>query len=257
MVKIVSRLELKTPTLIPETRSNMTDYKNTNNKKREGIGTLNENSLHVDIIHSIAQDGDLLEAELNGFYIDILRKDKAIEVQTRNLGKLSCKVYSIAETIPVEIVYPIPKTKIITKINLDGKITSQRKSPKQGRITDIFDELVRATDIITHQSITLTVLMIDAEEIWRDDGQGSWRRKGWSIYERKLVRIINQINFTSPEDFLKLLPKSLPAPFTNQQLAKSLGIRVRSAGKITYTFRKMNLIEITGKEGNSYLFEIL
>jgi hypothetical protein len=235
----------------------MTEHKNTNNKKRTGIGTLNENSLHADIIHSIAQDGDQLEAELNGFFIDILRKDKAIEVQTRNLGKLSRKVLSLAMTIPVEIVYPISETKLITKINRDGKITSQRKSPKRGKITDIFDELVRATNIFTHPSITLTALMIDAEEIWRDDGQGSWRRKGWSIHERKLIRVINHINFTAPEDLLKLLPKSLPAPFTNQQLAKSLGIRVRSAGKITYTFRKMNLLEITGKEGNSYLFEIL
>ena len=235
----------------------MKEHKDPNYDSRSGIGILNENSLHADIINSLAQDGDQLEAELNGFFIDILSKDKAIEVQTRNLGKLSRKVFSLAEKIAVEIVYPIQKTKLITKIGIDGKITSQRKSPKQGRITDIFDELVRATNIFTHPSVSLTILMIDAEEIWRDDGQGSWRRRGWSIYERKLVRIINRQNFSSPEELLDLLPKSLPTPFTNQQLAKSLGIRVRSAGKITYTLRKMNLLEITGKDGNSYLFEIL
>ena len=234
----------------------MSDLNQLTNNSRSGIGTLNENSLHADIIHSLFQDGDQLEAEVDGFYIDILRQDKAIEVQTKNLGKLSRKVLSLADNIPVEIVVPIHKTKIISKIDRDGKLVSQRKSPKQGKIIDIFDELVRATDIFSHPSISLTILMIEADEVWKDDGKGSWRRKGWSIYERKLIRTISEHRFQSPEDLLSLLPQSLPSPFTNQNLSKTLGIRASTAGKITYTFRKMNLLEVIGKEGNAYLFKI-
>ena len=235
----------------------MSDLNQLTNNSRSGIGTLNENSLHADIIHSLFQDGDQLEAEVDGFYIDILRQDKAIEVQTKNLGKLSRKVLSLADNIPVEIVVPIHKTKIISKIDRDGNLMSQRKSPKQGKIIDIFDELVRATDIFSHPSISLTILMIEADEVWKDDGKGSWRRKGWSIHERKLIRTISEHRFQSPEDLLSLLPKSLPSPFTNQNLSKTLGIRARTAGKITYTFRKMNLLEVIGKEGNAYLFIIV
>ena len=235
----------------------MSDLNQLTNNSRSGIGTLNENSLHADIIHSLFQDGDQLEAEVDGFYIDILRQDKAIEVQTKNLGKLSRKVLSLADNIPVEIVVPIHKTKIISKIDRDGKLVSQRKSPKQGKIIDIFDELVRATDIFSHPSISLTILMIEADEVWKDDGKGSWRRKGWSIHERRLIRTLSEHRFQSPEDLLSLLPQSLPSPFTNQNLSKTLGIRASTAGKITYTFRKMNLLEVIGKEGNAYLFIIV
>jgi len=234
----------------------MSDLNQSTNNSRSGIGTLNENSLHANIIHSLFQDGDQLEAEVDGFYIDILRQDKAIEVQTKNLGKLSRKVLSLADNIPVEIVVPIHKTKIISKLDRDGNLVSQRKSPKQGKIIDIFDELVRATDIFSHPSISLTILMIEADEVWKDDGKGSWRRKGWSIHERKLIRTLSEHRFQSPEDLLSLLPKSLPSPFTNQNLSKTLGIRASTAGKITYTFRKMNLLEVIGKEGNAYLFKI-
>lgn len=234
----------------------MSDLNQSTNNSRSGIGTLNENSLHANIIHSLFQDGDQLEAEVDGFYIDILRQDKAIEVQTKNLGKLSRKVLSLADNIPVEIVVPIHKTKIISKLDRDGNLVSQRKSPKQGKVIDIFDELVRATDIFSHPSISLTILMIEADEVWKDDGKGSWRRKGWSIHERKLIRTLSEHRFQSPEDLLSLLPKSLPSPFTNQNLSKTLGIRASTAGKITYTFRKMNLLEVIGKEGNAYLFKI-
>lgn len=235
----------------------MSDLNQSTNNSRSGIGTLNENSLHADIIHSLFQDGDQLEAEVDGFYIDLLRQDKAIEVQTKNLGKLSRKVLSLADNIPVEIVVPIHKTKIISKLDRDGNLVSQRKSPKQGKVIDIFDELVRATDIFSHPSISLTILMIEADEVWKDDGKGSWRRKGWSIHERRLIRTLSEHRFQSPEDLLSLLPKSLPSPFTNQNLSKTLGIRASTAGKITYTFRKMNLLEVIGKEGNAYLFKIV
>ncbi len=233
--------------------------KKENNKDhlRSGIGILNENSLHADIIKSLAQKSDKLEAEVDGYYIDILRGKVAIEVQTSNLGKLSKKVNDLAKKLSVEIVYPIQKIKYISKISKDGKQLSQRKSPKQGKLTDVFDELVRAADIINDPRVSLTVLLIEAEEIWRDDGQGSWRRKGWSIYERNLLKIIRQYTFHSPEDLLTILPKSLSSPFSNRQLADCLGIRIRTAGKITYTFRKMGLIEIVGKDVNSYLFELL
>jgi len=233
------------------------DNKKTSTDTRSGIGTLNENSLHAEIINSISQPGDQLEAEVEGYYIDILRENKAIEVQTRNIGKIAKKVLKLAEIIPVEIIFPIQKLKFITKMSSDGKRLGQRKSPKQGRMTDLFDELVRASNIFDHPSVSFTVLMIEAEEIWKDDGLGSWRRKGWSISERKLIKIFSAQTFHTPEDLLSLLPRSLPSPFTNRQLAEGLRIQPRSAGKITYTLRKMKVLEQVGKHGNSYLFEII
>ena len=224
---------------------------------RSGIGTLNEFSLHADIINHFTKPDDILEAELEGYVIDILRGGQIIEVQTANLAKLKPKIRKLQDTYSIEILYPIQATKYIIRKNAEGEIVSKRKSPKTGRIEDIFDEIVHAPTLIDHENVSLTVLLIEAEEVWQDDGKGSWRRKFWSISERHLLRITHKKQFTSNQDFLALLPKSLPDPFTNKQLAAKLKVRPRLAQKTTYALRKMGLLEIVGKSGNANLLSTI
>lgn len=224
---------------------------------RAGIGTLNENALHAEIIEALSQPGDIFEADLDGFVIDILRGSTAIEVQTRGLGKLVRKLSSITPDYQIRVVFPIPQTKYIIKLDEGGQIASRRKSPKKGRVVEIFNELVHASTVLNYPHISLVVLLIEAEEIWIDDGQGSWRRKRWSIHERRLLRIIEHRQFHSPEELLDLLPKTLTTPFTNKELAASLRIPTRLAGKITYSLRKMGLLEVVSRAGRSYHFDYL
>jgi len=225
-----------------------------NRNKRDGIGTLNEFSLHAEIIQHLAQKDDQLEAKLEGYFIDILRGNQIIEVQTTHLAKLRPKIRKLRTTHDFEIIYPIQAKKTIIKKAAGGEIVSKRLSPKKGKVEHLFDEMVHAPSLIEHNKVSLTVLLIEAEEIWQDDGKGSWRRKFWSISERHLSRIIESVHFSNNEDFLRLLPKSLPSPFTNKQLAEQLRIRGRLAGKITYTLRKMGILQIIGKKGNAHLF---
>jgi hypothetical protein len=228
-----------------------------NRNTRNGIGTLNEFSLHAEIIQHLAQKDDQLEAKLEGYYIDILRGNQIIEVQTTHLAKLKPKIKKLRNTHDFEIIYPIQSKKTIIKIAADGEIVSKRVSPKKGKIEHLFDEMVHAPSLIDHTKVSLTVLLIEAEEIWRDDGKGSWRRKFWSISERHLSKIVESVHFSNNQDFLQLLPKSLPSPFTNKQLAEQLRIRGRLAGKITYTLRKMGILQIVDKKGNAYLFSTM
>lgn len=230
--------------------------KNKSNE-RSGIGTLNEFSLHAEIIQHLAQPGDQMEAQLDGYFIDILRGDQIIEVQTRNLGKLVRKAHALSKTHTVEVIYPLQQHKTITRVSAKGEIVSRRKSPKSGRLVDVFDELVNAPTIINPENVSLKILLIEGEEIWKDDGKGSWRRKGWSISERHLAGVRGERVFSQPADLLELLPQSLPSPFTNAQLAKLLKIRSRLAGKITYTLRKLELLDVVDRQGNAYLFEVL
>lgn len=225
--------------------------------QRNGIGTLNEFSLHAEIIQHIAQDGDLFEADLEGYVIDILRGSKIIEVQTKNIAKLMPKVNKLRDDHTIEIIHPLQVKKTIIKKNAEGEIISSRSSPKKEGIEHIFDQLVHAPSIISHENVSLKILLIEAEEVWKDDGEGSWRRKFWSISERHLTRIAGEKVFSTNEDFLKLLPKSLPSKFTNRQLAETLKIKHRLAGKITYVMRKMDLIEIVEKDGNAYVFSTI
>jgi hypothetical protein len=97
-------------------------------------------------------------------------------------------------------------------------------------------------------------LLTEQDEIWRDDGQGSWRRKRWSIHDRHLLDVVGQYTFHKKEDWLKLLPANLPQPFTNKDLAAALPCRINLAQKITYTLRKIELIGMVGKKGNALLY---
>ena len=88
------------------------------------------------------------------------------------------------------------------------------------------------------------------------DGEGSWRRKGISIKDRRLLNVFDRIVFEESQDFLQFLPKNLDRYFTNKVLAAKLGISIRLAQKISYCLREMGAISITGKKNNELIFKI-
>jgi len=123
-------------------------------------------------------------------------------------------------------------------------------------LTDLFHELVHAPSLIKDKNFSLEVLLIEEEEYRCDDGAGSWRRKGVSVKDRRLLNVFDRITFEDDRDFLELLPKKLDGYFTNKILALKLGISVRLAQKITYCLRKMGAISIVGKKGKELLFQV-
>lgn len=226
------------------------------NQTRNGIGTLNEHSLHSDLIRYLSRPTDQLEMQVDGFVIDIIRGNQAIEVQTKNLSKLIKKIKKINQNYDVLIYYPIFSKKWIVRKDQELNVISRRKSPKHGRVEDIFFELARSSNLLTLPRVFISILLIQGEEVWSDDGLGSWRRKHWSIIERHLINVDSIHTFTQPADWIKLLPRSLPNPFSNKILAKQTGITTGLAGKITYTFRKIGLLEIVHTEGREYYFRV-
>ena len=99
--------------------------------------------------------------------------------------------------------------------------------------------------------------MTQEEEILRDDGKGSWRRKRWSKHDRCLLTVTDEHYFDSPLDYLALLPANLPQPFSNKQLAKAAHIRINLAQRITYTLSRCGALNKVGKDGNALLYEFI
>lgn len=215
---------------------------------------MTEHSLHLAVKAAISLPGDQFEAKQGNYIIDILRGNMAIEVQTKNFSALKEKLQTLTEKQPVRLVYPLPERKIITYITKNSQVIEKRKSPKKGVLTDVFRELVMIPSLLGKENFSLEILFIDEEEIRCADGKGSWRRKGVSIKERKLLKINSRLLFQG-EDFLKLLPTELNSVFTNAELAKQAKMPVRTARQITYCLRKSGLIQVCGKKGNSLNFE--
>ena len=219
------------------------------------IGTLGERSLHSALKEWYALPGDQLEEEVDGFHIDIVRGSLLIEIQTTNFSSIKSKLNKLAEKHPVRLVLPIAQEKCIVRLAADG-ITrlGRRKSPKRGHLLLLFEEMVSIPSLIKKENFSLEVLLIQEEEVRRDDGQGSWRRKGWSVADHRLLRVVSRHVFKRPSDFLTLIPQDLSGPFSTRELADGIEQPRWLAQKMAYCLRHMGAIEVVGKKGNSLLY---
>ena len=222
-----------------------------------GIGTLKENSLHAALKAWYARPEDQLETMVDGYVIDLVRGDLLVEVQTGNFSAIKRKISELLENHPVRLVYPIPYEKWIVRVAADGStVLGRRKSPKRGRIEEVFRELVRFPHLTLNANFTLEVLLVRKEVVWWDNGRGSWRRKGWSIADQRLVEVISRRLFTGPVDFRVLIPQDLNQFFTVHDLARASKLPSNLAGKMAYCLRQMGIIEIIGKRGRGIAYQV-
>ncbi len=221
------------------------------------IGTLSEKSLHAGLKRWIAEPGDRMEVAVDGFVIDVVRGDEnqlLIEIQTRHFGAMKRKLKKLLQNHRVLLLHPIPQQKWIVRETAVSEPISRRKSPKKGKLLDIFKELMRIPHLLLHPNLTIGVLLTHQEEIWRDDGKGSWRRKRWSVADHRLLEVVEMHTF-SGADWLNLLPEGLPLPFTNRELAETAVIPTKLAQQMSYTLRHTGLLNVVGKRGNALLYE--
>jgi len=226
------------------------------------IGTLQEKSLHAALKEWYAQAGDQFEVPVDGFVVDIMRGDLLIEIQTRNFFAMKRKLTQLLEHHRLRLVHPIAQAKWIHRVDRDGKTTiSRRKSPQRGRLEHLFDELVSIPQLIMNPNFSLEVLLVHEEEMRcveivskQVHRRSSWRRKGWQLFDHRLIKVIERRVFESPADYLTFLPSELPQCFTNDDLAQALGAPYHVAQKMTYCLRRMNTIELRGKRGASLVY---
>ena len=216
---------------------------------------MNESSLHSAIKEWYSLPRDKFEVKISQYVADIVRGDLIVEIQTMNFSAIRKKLENLVQKHKVRLVYPIAERKCIIHIDKSGEVVSRRKSPRKGKLTDLFRELVRVPQLIKEVNFSFEVLLIDEEEIRIDDGRGSWRRRGSSIKDRKLVGVNTRILFENSIDFLKLLPEELHETFTNKELASSKKISVRTAQQITYCFRRSGMIRVIEKRGKELVFQ--
>jgi len=222
---------------------------------KRGIGTNNEKTLHSDLKKIYEDTNAKVEYKIGNYIIDVIKEDGLYEIQTKNFYAIGKKIKELIELDnKVVLVHPIAVEKHIITLSEDGEVISQRKSPKKGTLVDIFDELVSIPYLLNEQGFNLEVLMTVQEEVRKSDGKGSWRRKGVSIVDRKLVAVLERYKFNSAEDFKSFLPKDLPLEFTNKDLSVKLNVPINKARKISYTLKNAGIIKECGKRGRELLY---
>jgi hypothetical protein len=218
------------------------------------IGTLQERSLHAAIKNLYKGPGTQFEVLIDGYVIDAVKEGLLIEVQTRNFAAIKKKLIHLMKTHPIRLVYPIPLEKWVIRQTPSGEELSRRRSPKRLGLANVFEELVSIPTFIQHHNFSLEVLLIREEEIRQQDGKGSWRRRGWSSVDRRLLSVLDRRHYASPGDFLHLIPENLERPFTTNALAEASEITRSIAQKMTYCLRKMGVLRVVGKASNALLY---
>ena len=220
-----------------------------------GIGVLNEKPLHASLKQWYARPGDQFEVPVGGFVIDIVRDDLLIEIQTRNFASIRSKLDKLARVHQVRLIYPIVQEKWIVRLPASGGAAIRRRSPKRGRLEELFLELVSIPRLLSNPNFSLEVLIIRQEEVRRCERKRKWRGRGWVIERRYLLQVLDRRVFGASTDWLWFLPAGLES-FTTADIATGMNTGRDLAQKMAYCLREARMIELIGKRGRANLYRI-
>jgi len=223
-----------------------------------GIGSLRETSLHAGLKAWWSRPGDALEADVDGYVVDLLRGETAVEFQTGHFSAIRPKLLALLPRRPVCLVHPIAVERWIVKLDADRATRiSRRKSPRRGSAAQLFAELVSFPELLSHPNFTLIALLILEEEVrcpWPRPKRG-WRRQTRCL-DRRLLEVVDQIVLTRPSDCLALLPAGLARPFTNRELSTALRQPAALSAKMTFCLRRMGVLAAVGKRRRAILHDL-
>lgn len=221
------------------------------------IGTLREGRLHAQLKEWYRRPGDRLEQHVDGYVVDLVRGDLLVEFQTGGFAPLRRKLEALTRTHPVRLVATVPLTRRIVRLGPGGQVLSTRRSPKHGRLEDVFARLVSIPALLAEPRFELEVLLTHETEL-RELARGrAFRRHGWTVVGRSLDRVERSVSLVSPADCAALLPAGLAAPFDTAELAAAAGFPRRLAQQMTYCLRAMGAVDAAGSRGRARLHELV
>jgi hypothetical protein len=110
---------------------------------------------------------------------------------------------------------------------------SALRSPRRGRVEDIFNLLVSIPSLLCCPRFELELILSHQDEL-RVYRQGqAYRRHGWVVVGRRLVSVERSIRIASPSAAASLLPPGLPELFDTAQLAEAASVERRLAQQMS------------------------
>ncbi|MDR2702190.1 MAG: hypothetical protein LBB72_07145 [Spirochaetaceae bacterium] len=216
------------------------------------IGIENESSLHRSLKFRYALPGKT-EAERAGFICDAIgEEDEAVEIQTANFTALKRKIPALLKEGKVRLIYPVIVNKTIELYDNDGNLIHRKKSPLKGKVWDIFNELIYAPALIKMRGLIIEIALVNAVERRRNDGKGSYHRKGISIEDRILENMIERIILKRKGDWRRFLP--LKGEITKKTLASAAKIKPLLAQRTLYVLEKAGLVKKIEKQERSWVY---
>ena len=229
------------------------------NRKRIGIGTQSERTVHAVLKHFYEPDEDHHEIPIGKFIADIYRDKRIIEVQTKQLFRLKDKLTCFLEQehCQVTVVHPIVEEKWVIKLDeTTGEQISRKKSPRKGKEYDAFPELYGIKGFLKHPGLHIKIVLIQAEEYRIPSDEGKYRRKGFERIDTVPISILKEIELHCANDYMQFIPYGLDE-FTVLEFAKEAGISKYVAQYVIHILYHVGMITRIGKKANAYVYKVL
>lgn len=225
---------------------------------RAGIGTYGEKTVHAVLKNYFEPYSDGHEQKIGGYVADIVGEDGIIEIQTAGFDRLRKKLEAFLSVSRVTVVHPIPRQKwIITIDPKTGEQGRKRKSPAKGTPYDIFPELYKIKQYLSHENFRLCIIMLDVLEYRRppeESGLRRGRRRGYVRYDRIPTELAEEIYINDKSDWLYFIPDGLPEQYTSKDFGNLSGVGQKYASFVLHVLAEAGAVERVGKKGNSYLY---
>lgn len=227
-----------------------------NERLRQGIGTLQEKTVHAVLKRYLVPDENCHEIKCGRYVADILCEGEIMEIQTAGFHKLRGKLEEFLKSNEVTVVYPIPHVKwLIWMDDKTGEVSEKRRSPKKGSYYDAFYELYKIKLFLKHPGLHFRLILLDVEEYRLLDGYGRDRKKGSHRYDRIPVELIEDKFLNSAEDFKELVPLELSETFTTKKFQQATKLSQKKAGAAVNVLTYLGVIKKVGKDKNAYLYQ--
>ena len=227
-------------------------------RKRSGIGTLSEKTVHAILKNYYEPDEEKQEIPIENYVADIFSDGEIMEIQTRQFNKMRNKLSAFLPLYPVTIVYPIPREKWIIWIDEEsGELSQKRKSPAKGNVYLAFIELYKIKMYLKNPNLRVKLVLMDMEEYKLLNGWSRDKKKGSSRYDRIPTELVEEVDITRIEDYMQFVPYDLEEEFTSKEFAKVAHIPVRLAQTVLNILYDLGTVTRTGKKGREYLYTVL
>lgn len=225
------------------------------------INPYSEYSLHDQLKRLAAGSGGRIEVVIEGKIADALRPDgEIVEIQTGTLSSLVDKArFWSLRGYKQRIQVPLAVQKTIVRVRQDtGEVISRRKSPKKEELWSVFDRLVRASGLLSLRGLVMELVSIEMEEI-RAVLEEPVRRgrflRSYATIDRNLIAVRESREFSSPADWLSLLPENDDGYWTSASLGNAAGMGIGQARKLLYTFCRAGFLRQIPSEDRAKRYE--
>lgn len=224
---------------------------------QNGIGTLQEKTIHSVLKYYYAPDVNYHEIKIGAYVADICVDGEIFEVQTRHFNTMRAKLEYFLQEHDVTIIYPIAHTKWISWLDIEtGELSPKRKSPKTGTFYQIIPELYKIKMFLNNPRLHFILTLIDVEETRYLNGWNYNKKRGSSRMDGIPVSIYDELRIDSFNDYLYFLPDTLPTEFTSKDFAKCAHIPQKYATVGLNVLLETGIIKRIGKKSNAYVYQI-